>query len=206
MSGGAAQRSAFGPQGVGLPPPRSPRPVWRWLVLVVLAAVVSAGLGFAVWGATSHAGRRTGGYPQGACVVLKAQERGGELHAQRVRCDVDPSFTVAKVADRSDSCGADGYTRIRPPFSDVATGRLCLVPNLVVGHCYRYGVPRGMWDLVGCEDAGRAAVKVTKRVDSDNPHACPAPTEAPTPGIRTVPMTKQLRYPSLTYCYDDPGD
>jgi hypothetical protein len=118
-SGGAGQESGFGPQGVGLRPARSPRPVWRWLV--VLAVVVSAGVVFAVWDATGHAARRPDRYPQGACVVVKAQEPGGELHAQAVRCDVDPSFTVAKVAGRSDNCGADKYTRIRPPFSDVAT-------------------------------------------------------------------------------------
>jgi|HubBroStandDraft_3_1064219.scaffolds.fasta_scaffold128422_2 hypothetical protein len=203
-SGGAGQESGFGPQGVGLRPARSPRPVWRWLV--VLAVVVSAGVVFAVWDATGHAARRPDRYPQGACVVVKAQEPGGELHAQAVRCDVDPSFTVAKVAGRSDNCGADKYTRIRPPFSDVATGRLCLVPNLVVGHCYRFGVPMGMWDLVGCAGAGPATIKVTKRVDTEDPHACPAQTKSLTPGIRTVLMPKQLRYPSRTYCYSDPGD
>jgi hypothetical protein len=170
---------------------------------VIVGAV---GAGFAAWGASGHTARSPVGYRQGSCVVVGAEELGGELHGKNVSCAVDPSFTVAKIADQSNNCGAENYTRIRPPFSDVATGRLCLVPNLVVGHCYRYGVPMGTWDLVGCANAGAAAIKVAKRIDTDDPHACPMQYEPPTPGIRTVSMPKALRYPSRVYCYDDPAD
>lgn len=182
-------------------PGKPPRHAWRWLLGSVV--VVAAGVGLVTAAVRSHTARSPVGYRQGSCVVLGAEERGGELHGKRVSCDVDPSFIVAKIADESDNCGTVSYTRIRPPFSDVATGRLCLVPNLVVGHCYRFGVPLGMWDLVNCATGGPAAVKVTKRIDSDDPHACPMPYEPPTPGIRTVSIAKELRYPSRVYCYDN---
>ena len=73
------------------------------------------------------------------------------------------SFTVASLASGADDCRQ--YNRFRTPFADATTERLCLVPNLVAGHCYRFGVPLGMLDPVSCDGAGPATFRVTKTIE-----------------------------------------
>ena len=149
------------------------------------------------WATTQHSEA-----PRGvACVVVRADSPGDELHASETPCSTDPSFTVAKRGDAADNCGPGRYAQFRPPFADQATGRLCLVPNLVVGHCYRFGVPVGMWELGRC--VGPATIKVTKRLDADDSHACPVDAPA-TPGMAQLAAEpRALAYPSRTYCYAD---
>jgi hypothetical protein len=204
--GGPAQQSGLTPLHFRPPAGQPPRRAWRWVVASAVVISVLVGIGLAISRAGTQLVRPPSGYRQGDCVVIKAQERDGELHADAAKCNVDPSFTVAKIANQSGDCGADNYTRIRPPFSDVATGRLCLVPNLVVGHCYRFGVPKGMWDLVGCAATLPAAVKITKQVDSGDAGACRDETESLVPGIRTVQVPRQLQYATRTYCYGEPDE
>ena len=181
----------------------------RQFVGVSVGVVVGVllGVGVTVSVGTHHGSPGRGGVRPGDCVEVAAPSPDGELHATAASCSRDPSFTVAKFADPMGDCTPRRYDQFAPPFADVATGRLCLVPNLVVGHCYRFGVPVGMWDLVDCAGAGRAAIKVTKRVEVDDPNACPTETPSPTPpgapGIRTLTAPRALPYPSRTYCYGD---
>jgi hypothetical protein len=168
--------------------PRSPWP--RLVPFVVVGMMLAAGIGAAALVITHH---RNGTYHAGDCVVV-APSAAGELHATEAACDTDPSFTVAKLADRTGACapdGSDGYDRFGPPVADSGTGRLCLVPNLVAGHCYRLGVAVGVWNLVDCAGAGAATIKVTKRLDADDARACVPQSQLP---ARTYPA------PPRTYC------
>ncbi|MEZ0362602.1 hypothetical protein ACAG26_02700 [Mycobacterium sp. pUA109] len=171
-------------------PASPPRPSpWPRLALVaaVVAAVLVSGVAVAAWRATGH---RHDAYRPGDCVVVEAST-GGELHASRARCDTDPSFTVAKLANPAGGCAPSGYDRFAPPSADDRTGHLCLVPNLVAGHCYRLGVAVGVWNLVDCTGAGPATIRVTQRLDTDDARACAAGDQLP---ARSYPA------PPRTYC------
>lgn len=150
------------------------------LTVVMAAAIV-------VIGGHSHRGL---GYQAGDCVMVMPSA-GGELHATKTACDTDASFTVAKLADPAGDCTPKGYDRFASPQADPATGSLCLVPNLVAGHCYRFGTAVGIWNVNDCADAGPAAIRVTKRVDADDARACLVGTYLP---ARTYPA------PPRTYC------
>lgn len=184
--------------GGDLAPDRTSVRTWCWLTVssLVLTAAVVVG----TWATTLQ----NGPAPTTACVVVRAGSPGGELHAVRSPCSTDPSFTVAKRADAADRCSPGRYAQFSPPFADRATARLCLVPNLVVGHCYRLGVPVGMWELGRC--AGAATIKVTRRVDGDDSHACPGYTPAEPELAQPVAQPRALAFPSRTYCFSDVPD
>ncbi|OBI49745.1 hypothetical protein A5707_16115 [Mycobacterium kyorinense] len=163
-----------------------PRP-WRWLVAAGLGVLVGVAIGAMIPAVSSH---QAHGYRVGDCVVVEPTS-GGELHTTRTGCDTDPSFTVAKLADRAGDCAANGYDRFRPPIADAATAKLCLVPNLVAGHCYRLGTAVGVWDLSNCADRGPTTIKVSSRLETDNAQACSSDGYLP---ARTYPS------PPRTYC------
>lgn len=161
----------------------------RWPLFVLPA--VFAGVLLIAGTVVAVAGHRHGGaYRAGDCVVV-ASSAEGELRAAPAACDTDPSFTVAKLTDRTDGCAPDDYDRFAPPSADDGTGRLCLVPNLVVGHCYRLGIAVGIWNLVDCRGAGSAAIRVTDRLDTADAGACGTDGGLP---ARSYPA------PPRTYC------
>jgi hypothetical protein len=168
------------------PQSRFPRIV-LFAVFAVIGLMLPVGVGAAALVATGH---RHGTYHVGECVVV-ASSAAGELHATKAGCDTDPSFTVAKMTDHAGGCAPTGYDNFRPPSADPATGRLCLVPNLVVGHCYQLGAAVGMWSLVNCAGAGPATVKVAERLDTNDAQACTSDNLLP---ARTYPA------PARTYC------
>jgi hypothetical protein len=173
-----------------------PRAQWpRLAFFVVVGLMLGAAIGAAAAMLTNH-GHST--YRAGDCVVV-APSTAGELHATEAACDTDPSFTVAKLADTAGDCAPDGanaYDRFGPPLADSGTGRLCLVPNLVVGHCYRLGAAVGVWNLVDCTGAGAATVKVTKRFDADDAQACVPGTQLPARTYAAPPRTYCLGLPT----------
>jgi hypothetical protein len=180
--------------------PVSRTSVRTWCSLTVSSLALTAAVVVGTWATTQHSGAA----PTTACVVVRAGSPGGELHAIRSPCSTDPSFTVAKRADAANRCSPGRYAQLLPPFADQATGRLCLVPNLVVGHCYRFGVPVGMWELGRC--AGAATIKVTRRVDADDSHACRGDAPAVPDLAQPVAQPRALTYPSRTYCFSDVPD
>lgn len=173
------------------PPPEPSSPPLLRLVLLAFVVVVGLtlpiGVGVAALVAT---GNRHGAYHVGDCVMMSSSTH-GELRATRAECDTDASFTVGKMADRTGGCAPTGYDHFPPPSADDGTGRLCLVPNLVVGHCYRLGVAVGVWNLVDCAGAGTATIRVADRFDVDDEQACEAADQL---SVRTYPA------PPRTYC------
>ena len=168
------------PPPAHLPPdPARSRPPFRWWPIAVVAGALAlaAGAGFAIHATTTqtHAPRAQtaqGDYRVGACVELKPAPT-GELHAANTSCDTDPSFVVSTFTDGLGHCKPDRFDRFGPPFADAQTGTLCLEPNLVAGHCYRFGAPVGMWESADCAQPGPAVIKVTKSIDADDDKACP---------------------------------
>lgn len=184
--------------GAGLPPRRTS--VRTWWLLTVSSVALTAAVVIGTWATTQHRAPSR----SAECVVVHARSAGEELRANQAPCSDDPSFTVVKRADPADNCGPGRYTQFRPPFADRATGRLCLVPNLVVSHCYRFGVPVGMWELGNC--VGPATIRISLRVEADNPHACPVPQSAAPGMAQPAPVPLALAFPSRTYCYADVPD
>src|ERR1700735_2619517 len=101
---------------------RRPRRVRWWFV--VLAVLAVAGVEGAVWAAAGHRRPPHTGYAKGSCVVVTAPSPDAELRAATAPCDTDPSFFVADFANQAGDCSSRAYTRFRPPFADIATGRL----------------------------------------------------------------------------------
>ena len=137
-----------------------------------MALAVAAGGGVVVHAITTSPGRaERAGYRINDCVDI-APSADGLLHASKTSCNTDPSFEVSAYADAAGHCRPDRFDRFGPPRADPDTGTLCLEPNLLAGHCYRFGDPVGMWKSADCGAAGPAVIKVTKRVDVDDDTAC----------------------------------
>lgn len=173
--GGSHPGYGYAPPGP--PPPRRLRLRWWPLVMVVAVLGLAAGAGVVVHALTTH--ERAGGPPPaqnpyrvGECVEVKPAPS-GELHAADTACGTDPSYVVSSFIDAAGRCSPDRFDRFPPPFADAQTGTLCLEPNLVAGHCYRFGTPVGMWEVADCNHPTPAVIKVTKRVDADDDNACP---------------------------------
>ena len=163
---------------------------FRWWP-VALGLGVILGVAFAVTiPMVSGLAERALGYQTGDCVVVEPTA-GGELHTRATGCGTDPSFTVAGFADQAGTCSPQGYERFRSPLADGVTGELCLVPNLVAGHCYRFGVAVGIWNVSDCVSAVPAVIKVEKRLDTDDARACSPRSQLP---ARVYPA------PQRTYC------
>ena len=138
-----------------------------WYVFAGIAAVVAAATAVAVAPREQHAD-----YQVSDCVSVSA-DGSGELRATHTSCSADLSYTVGALANEDGDCVPDRYDQFRSPFADPATERLCLVLNLVVGHCYRIGIPMGKLDPVDCSRSRPAVFRVTKRLDVSDLDACP---------------------------------
>lgn len=114
----------------------------------------------------------------GDCVEIPAgtPETHDPLHASRVSCSVDPSYTVGAVADAAGACPSPEYQHLPGQVADASTAKLCLVPNLVAEHCYELGVPVGVLALADCTERGQTGllVQITARLDVRDQHACPS--------------------------------
>ena len=146
-----------------------------WPVAAVIAALAAAAAGgVAIHVLTGPGGPQQAapvGYHIGDCVAVKPGS-GAELHAAKAPCNTDPSFVISAFTDSAQHCNPDRFDRFGPPRADPETGMLCLEPNLVAGHCYLFGDPVGMWRPADCGGRQSALIKVTKRVEVDDPNAC----------------------------------
>jgi hypothetical protein len=116
--------------------------------------------------------RQDAGFHVGDCVSVSAGTS-GELRATDTQCNTDLSYTVGAMASQAGDCVPDSYDQFRIPFADSLTSQLCLVPNLVVGHCYKFGIPMGKLDAVSCSSADKGMLRIATRLDVDDTEACP---------------------------------
>lgn len=167
-------------------------------VIVALAAAVVAGCAAASPARQQHSGAATasGPVPVGECVVLHGDGRADPLSAAAVDCDRGMSYTVATHTDVAGNCPppADGTVFVEP-FADRLTARLCLVPNLVVSHCYEFGIPTGIFGQTDCVGAGVAAIRIEERFEVSDANACTNPSRAMR--YRSIPRTYCLSYPGI---------
>ncbi len=135
-----------------------------WYIVAGIAALIFAATAAAITISLSGRHQQHTDLGVGECVSL-SPDASGELMPTHTSCATDMSFTIGALADDVGNCVPDQFDRFRAPFADAATERLCLVPNLTVGHCYRLGVPVGMLDPADCSVGGPAVFRVTKRVE-----------------------------------------
>lgn len=167
--------------------------------IVAMAAAVVAGCA-AAGPAARHdtdAATASGPVPVGECVVLHGDGRADALRAAVDGCDGVMSYTVAAHTDIYGDCPPpDGYLFVEP-FADRLTARLCLVPNLVVGQCYTFGVPSGIYDPTSCAGEGAADIRIEERFEVSDAGACTDPRPSRATVYRAVPRTYCLSYPGI---------
>ncbi|MEU0880927.1 hypothetical protein ABZ345_20165 [Lentzea sp. NPDC005914] len=129
------------------------------LVIALAAFVVAAAAGFVFV--------KFAGGPRakaGECVAL-ANRSDNRADVSSAGCATgDVRFKVGKVlADAAAGCpaGDDEYVQVVP---NSGGGKLCLLPNLAEGACYRPADDEDSW--VKAECAGEETVKVTKVISS----------------------------------------
>ena len=164
-----------------------------WYIVAGIAVLIFAATAAAITISLTGPHEQHVGFVVRDCVSLSA-DASGELKSTHTSCTTDLSFTIGALANDAGDCVPDQFDRFRAPFADAATGRLCLVPNLLVGHCYRFGVPVGMLDPADCGVGGPAVFRVTKRVDVFDVHACP-----------DEKYEYAMAYPARTYCTETLG-
>lgn len=163
-----------------------------------LAAVVVPGCGAAqppaAQGSASAAASAPA--PVGECVELHGDGRREALSAAAAGCGGATSYTVTAHTDVTGICPppGDGAVFVEP-FADRLTSRLCLVPNLAVGHCYAFGTPSGRYNETDCASAGVAAISIEERFEVSDAEACKDPSRATV--YRAVPRTYCVSYPGF---------
>lgn len=148
------------------------------LILVAVAVTVLASISACAKPAevAQHGGANV--FSVGDCVKIPAGNplTADSLHAAKVPCAVDPSYTVGAVASAAGACPSPEYQHLPGQLADASTAKLCLVPNLVAAHCYELGVPVGVLALADCSQRGQKGllVEVTARLDVRDQQACPS--------------------------------
>jgi hypothetical protein len=148
-----------------------------WILVAVVATALAAVSGCAKPPQTpQYAGASM--FAVGDCVTIPAGSPTAPdtLHATKVSCAADPSYTVGAVANAAGSCPSPEYQHLATEFVDASTAKLCLVPNLVAAHCYELGVPMGTLQLADCSQRGQQGllVQITARLDVRDQRACPS--------------------------------
>ncbi|MUM22175.1 hypothetical protein FZI91_10720 [Mycobacterium sp. CBMA271] len=173
------------------------KPWWfRFLKRVVIALVVGVIVFFVRhWmsekNAESDARKELDKYSVGQCLILtKAASGLGNVNASDAPCDRDPSYTVASRIGADTKCPNESYVEYSLEVGFKSAGKLCLVENLVAGHCYE-------------DDMFTKIIKLNNScggLASANPFRVLSRTEtdgAPCPDS-TTPITYPL--PPRTYC------
>ncbi|MEJ2855046.1 MULTISPECIES: LppU/SCO3897 family protein [unclassified Saccharothrix] len=135
------------------------------LAVVAVAAIAVAGYFVLSERATADAGD---------CVSIGRQDENNRADVKTLDCDEDDaSYKVGKVLDKSDdACPEEGlYTEVSPADGEGDGYKLCLLPNMSEGACYK---PDDGTGFVKTECTGPETIKVTKVIqDSVDLSQCP---------------------------------
>lgn len=129
--------------------------------------------------AASEAKHEITSFAVGDCVTIGSgtPEKGNDI--QRGPCTTDPSYTVGVVMETDQPCPNQNYIGYKWTVGDTDTvGRLCLVENLAVGHCYHPQPGTDLLEQLDCSVSDDKTYKVVHRIDSDSAGQCPAETNA----------------------------
>lgn len=167
-------------------------------VAAAIAAVVVAGCAAPAPAAQDSASAApSAAVPVGECVALHGDGQREALRAAAAGCDAAMSYTVSAHTDIDGDCPPpDGYSFVEP-FADRLTARLCLVPNLAVGHCYTFGVPTGRYELADCATSSAASIRIEERFDLSDTNACTDPRLSRAMVYRSVPRIYCVSYPGI---------
>ncbi|AWT57175.1 hypothetical protein [Mycolicibacterium smegmatis] len=133
--------------------------------------------------AVADARHEISSFSVGDCVTISPGAGKTGPNIQRSSCTTDPSYTVGAVIETDQVCGNDnyiGYTwTIGHAEADKNTvGRLCLVENLTVGHCYHPQPGSDLLEQTDCATDDATAYRVVQRLDAADPSQCPPDTSA----------------------------
>ena len=125
----------------------------RWWVRIlrrlgIAVLVFAAFIAYLAWRDYRSAATELDKYAIGDCLVL-AQDGIGVKDAA-AECDTDPSYLVAGRIGGDDTCPNEHYTAFEVTAGGSSGGKLCLVENLVPGHCYETEMISKVTKLVDC--------------------------------------------------------
>ena len=136
--------------------------------------------------------------PVGECAALHGDGHDDALSAAVARCGDGMTYTVAAHTDVAGNCPSPAdATVFVEPFADRLTARLCMVPNLMTGQCYAFGIPTGIYAQTPCASAGAATIRIEERFEVSDAHACTDAPPSRTMVYRSVPRTYCLSYPGI---------
>lgn len=140
------------------------KPWWQRVFrrLAVAVAVFVAVTAFSAWRAHNNAGKQLEKYTTGDCLILT--QKGLGVEDTEAPCGADPSYMVVSHIDGNAPCPNDNYVTFETTAAGDTVGKLCLVDNLVPGHCYRSQIASQVTELVACDRGSSLSIPTFKVV------------------------------------------
>ncbi|AKS31194.1 hypothetical protein [Mycolicibacterium goodii] len=127
----------------------------------------------------SQARQEISSFLVGDCVTISPRSRDTGEDIQRSSCTTDPSYTVGAVNETDQPCANQNYVAFTWTVNETNTvGRLCLVENLTVDHCYHQQPGTDLLEQVDCATDDDTAYRVVQRFDTADTTQCPPETSA----------------------------
>ncbi|MGA5540362.1 hypothetical protein ACPCIR_00795 [Mycobacterium sp. NPDC051198] len=172
------------------------KPWWQRILKRLGIAIIAfiAVAAFQAWRAHDNAAKQLDKYAVGDCLTLAKD--GIQVEDTKAHCEKDPSYTVASRTDGDGSCPNDNYVTFEVTSGGDTAGRLCLVENMVAGHCYQTDLASSVTELVDCARGSiiTPTVEVLSRQDDG----------AATCGANQIAITYPEPAPGRTYCTPGP--
>ncbi|MCV7193037.1 hypothetical protein [Mycolicibacterium brumae] len=160
------------------------------LVSLVIVAVVRH-----YWqerSAKSSADKELDSYSVGECVTMAKSDEGvGNVELTKADCGTDPSYTVASRIGADEKCPSEHYSEYSLSVNYETTGKLCLVENLVVGHCYESEFMTNITKLNADCRGGLSSSNPFRVVDRSETADAPCPADS---------TAVSFADPARTYC------
>ncbi|MBU8824539.1 LppU/SCO3897 family protein [Mycolicibacterium goodii] len=129
--------------------------------------------------AASEARHEISSFSVGDCVTISPSGRDKNEDIQHSSCTTDPSYTVGAVNETDQRCANQNYVAYTWSVNEADTvGRLCLVENLTVGHCYHQQPGSDLLEQIDCATNDDTAYRVVQRFDTTDATQCPPDTNA----------------------------
>ncbi len=144
------------------------KPWWQRILKRLGIAIIAfiAITAFQAWRAHDNAAKQLAKYAVGDCLTLA--KHGINVEDAKADCQQDPSYTVASRTDGDGTCPNDNYVTYEVTSGGDSAGQLCLVENMVAGHCYQTDLVSNVTELVDCANGSMITptVEVLSRQDN----------------------------------------